>query len=77
MNAAAIAEHRADLAECALVGYECGRPALERLLPSDLPWRTVDAGDPVALLENRAYPFDGDLTKLIYIRPAVYLPGQP
>ena len=77
MNAAAVSEHRAELAGCALVGYECGRQALERLLPPELKLRTLESGDPVALLDNRAYPFDGDLTKLVYIRPAVYLPGQP
>ena len=44
--------------------------ALRKLAP-DAPITSVDAPDPAAL-EASSAPFDDDVTKLVYIRPAVY-----
>ena len=45
-------------------------PALRKLVPQ-LELIPVDAPDPAAL-ERSAVPFDDDVTRLVYIRPAVY-----
>ncbi len=45
-------------------------PALRKLVPQ-LEIVSVDLPDPAAL-ENSAVPFDDDVTRLVYIRPAVY-----
>lgn len=51
-------------------------PALEKLVP-DLGIVPVDAPDPAALAADPR-PYDDDVTKLVYIRPAVYTePKRP
>lgn len=45
-------------------------PVLRKLVPQ-LEIVAVDAPDPAALA-NSAVPFDDDVTRLVYIRPAVY-----
>ncbi len=46
--------------------------AIQKVLPSSVAVTPVEKADTAALARNTSVGFDNDLTKLVYIRPAVY-----
>ena len=48
--------------------------AVKKIIPESVDLLTADTAAPEVLAQVKSVAFDNDLTRLVYIRPAVYLP---
>ncbi len=72
LNATEAETFFADHKDEAFVCYKHDLEAVKAILPPDVGVVPVEKADTAALARNTSIAFDNDLTKLVYIRPAVY-----
>ena len=66
------AENKFDHTICFTGEYE----AVKKIVPETLAVAMTDTADTSILAKVKSVAFDNDLTRLVYIRPAVYLPEK-
>lgn len=72
LNAEQAKEFFARKSDEIFVLYSGDRAAVEKIIPETVKLHAVDKLDNAALAKNNTIAYDDDLTKLVYIRPAVY-----
>ena len=72
LNSEQAKEFFADRGDEIFALYSGEQAAIQKVIPATVEFRAVDKLCNAALAENTSIPYDDDLTKLVYIRPAVY-----